>query len=527
MLLKHFSIAVLILFTSMPLVYAIDASDFLVRNSESDNSGMPYRLFVPPNYDSKQSYALILYLHGKGERGSNNTQQLNNRATGAMELIEEPNLSTEEMFMIAPQLSTAVTSWGAAPYRDQVADILDQLSGVNGATAEFNIDLNRIYITGISMGAYGVWNLTNRHTDWYAAAIPLSGGGGAQIGLNMLNIPFWFFHAAPDTVVAVRNSRNLVNTLRSFGGQVIYTEYSVGGHSVNVWSNSYRSPLLFNWMRNQNKSTPIVLIDPYVEISTPETSTSIIITNNTSELDFAGTVGNHVFAINEIHWQQSYGPSGTTIGDNNWSIDNIPVFSGEQLITVTASGPSYVDNLPGVTTFADSIVVQNNAPAPTSGTVITTFNAGGEDYVATSGLTYYIDRNNVGGTTSNSNHSIATTDDDVLYQSSRRGNHHYLFPLTNGFYQVKLHFADTSSTTVGQKFFDVEIEGDLVLDNFDIFAETGAIDTAIVKEFDIEVVDSELKIQFFNGGSGNQAIISAIEISLILIDDVIFANGFD
>src|SRR4051812_38843784 len=80
-------------------LYAATATDFLYRNSHADGSGMPYRIFVPPAYNAAQAYPLILFLHGAGERGTDNTAQLKNNANGAMQLISSANLAVQPVLM--------------------------------------------------------------------------------------------------------------------------------------------------------------------------------------------------------------------------------------------------------------------------------------------------------------------------------------------------------------------------------------------------------------------------------------------
>ena len=108
------SLILLLALAGSGLAAAAVPADFLFRNTADDGTGMPYRIFVPPGYNAAQSYPLIVFLHGAGEAGTNNTAQLNNNANGAMKLISDANLALQPTFMAAPQCPTNSSCWGIA-----------------------------------------------------------------------------------------------------------------------------------------------------------------------------------------------------------------------------------------------------------------------------------------------------------------------------------------------------------------------------------------------------------------------------
>jgi predicted peptidase len=95
---------------------------------------------------------------------------------------------------------------------------------------EFSIDMNRIYVTGLSMGGYGVWSLLQQYPAFFAAAVPICGGGYAGLATSMRHVPVWNFHGANDDIVPVSGSRDMISALRQAGGSPVYTEYARGGH---------------------------------------------------------------------------------------------------------------------------------------------------------------------------------------------------------------------------------------------------------------------------------------------------------
>ncbi len=136
-------------------------------------------------------------------------------------------------------------------------------------------------------------------------------------------------------------------------------------------------------------------------------------------------------------------------------------------------------------------------------------NSAGGAYTDTAGRLWAADSNFSGGATSVRTNPIAGTTDDPLYQSHRWGNFSYNFPVTNGSYSVTLKFAETYWDTPGQRVFDVRIEGQLVLDNFDILAQVPK-NTALDRTFATSVSDGTLTIQFTR--VVDYASIAAIEI---------------
>lgn len=111
-------------------------------DSNSSNEDLPYRLYVPTNYDPSKKYPLVYFFHGLGESGTNNQSQLDGNPDPLI-FVNAENRERHPAFMLAPQ--TPVRRWNDQPRRDQKEALLDRI------LAEYNIDEDRIYVTGISM----------------------------------------------------------------------------------------------------------------------------------------------------------------------------------------------------------------------------------------------------------------------------------------------------------------------------------------------------------------------------------------
>lgn len=505
------SIAALVALAASAPSLAATAADFLYRNSNPDGSGMPYRVFIPPGYSTSQVYPLILFLHGAGERGNNNTSQLNNNANGAMQLVSDANLAIQKVIMVAPQCPTA-DFWGGGSTNTPLHDILNDVS------AEFRVDPDRIIVTGLSMGGYGTWGLTASNPSRFAAGVPMSGGGDTNAAGSVAALPYWFFHAVNDGTVGVDQSRALVGALRNAGASVIYTEYATGGHGI--WSVAYNNPLLFRWMMAQRRGAPSATQPPILRIEQPTNAPGH--STDLAQLVLGGSVDNGGQTVTSVAWDRLGGTGGAANGTLAWTTPPIALNSGSNLLRVTATGTSYHAAYGGATTIGDALRVNRIGPPPAPGQLMTAVNSGGADVNAADGTLYLSDIGFEGGSTQVSSAAVANTTDDALYNNWRWGNFFYRTPVYNGAYDVDLHFAETYNTAVGQRKFSVLIEGVPVLSEFDIGATAG-FNTALVRRFTVDVTDGELTIEVRNGSVGN-ARLDALRIYRGA--DQLFKNGF-
>ena len=113
------------------------------------------------------------------------------------------------------------------------------------------IDPKRIYITGLSMGGYGTWDLMVRRPELFAAAAPVCGGADEATAEKIKHIPVWAFHGAKDTAVKPQRSRNMIEALKKAGASPKYTEYADVGH--DSWNPAYKDPEFYKWLFAQSK----------------------------------------------------------------------------------------------------------------------------------------------------------------------------------------------------------------------------------------------------------------------------------
>jgi poly(3-hydroxybutyrate) depolymerase len=319
----------------------------------SDASGsLPYRLFVPANYELGRKHPLVLFLHGAGERGTDNRLQITGQS-GVLAFLFNENQAKQPSFLAAPQCPTS-GNWVDSIRRPQLVALIAALK------SEFDLDADRVYVTGLSMGGAGTWELLALNGNLFAAGIPLSGYPGtltaSATAAAAYRIPIWNFHAADDPAVAVSNSRNLIGGIRNSGGTPVYTEYASGGHVI--WSASYATPLLFDWMMAQKRGVP-TNVPPFVTIKSP--ADQPFHATARSAVLLAGTAGDSTARVSQIAWANNRGGSGTATGTNSWSVPTVALQPGANLITLMATGTAWVLAYGGNTTFSDVIQIQRTA----------------------------------------------------------------------------------------------------------------------------------------------------------------------
>ncbi len=218
-------------------------------NARGEN--LPYRLFVPANYDRRKKYPLIVFLHGSGGLGNDNLKQLQ---LGNLYLIDRFTQSESQSrypaFVVAPQ--SIGEGWVAAndhitpsPQLRLAVELIDELRRT------YSIDGGRLYVAGQSLGGFGTFAIISAYPRMFAAGIPLCGGGDESKAAQYEGTALWVFHGEKDESVPVANSRQMVAAIKKAGGQVKYTEYPGEGHSI--WTIVAKEPDLLQWLFSQHR----------------------------------------------------------------------------------------------------------------------------------------------------------------------------------------------------------------------------------------------------------------------------------
>ena len=213
------------------------------------------QLLAPPAIEPGRRYPLVVFLHGAGERGRDNEKQLKYLPTW----MTEPALRERHpCFLLAPQCREderwVDISWAdkkSTPQGPPTTDMLAVIAALNAVIAAEPVDPGRIYLTGLSMGGYGTWDLAARQPERFAALLPICGGGDEATAPRLAKLPIWCFHGDADKVVPVERSRTMIAAVRAAGGDPKYSELPGVGH--DSWTPAYRDPAVLDWMFAQAK----------------------------------------------------------------------------------------------------------------------------------------------------------------------------------------------------------------------------------------------------------------------------------
>lgn len=233
---------------------------WMVQNGDT----LPYRLLLPENYDAAKTYPLVLFLHGRGESGTDNERQL---ANGAQVFLRDSIRKKYPAIVVFPQCapnsywSNVVTTMQGSKNSNRsfhfVADGLPSKS-MQGATAlmkylleNYPVQKKQVYVMGLSMGGMGTFEMVRRMPAVFAAAIPICGGAHPATAKKLVNTSWWVFHGLKDDVVLPEHSTKMVNALKKAGAKIKYTTYPNANH--NSWDPAFAEPGLLPWLFSQRK----------------------------------------------------------------------------------------------------------------------------------------------------------------------------------------------------------------------------------------------------------------------------------
>jgi predicted peptidase len=270
--------------------------DFLPMSfTDSAGSTMEFRLYLPRGYRNdpaaRRSYPLVTFLHGAGETGDNNITQLTANQ-GGVAFAKPERQRTDPSFVLAPQLPPPIrdfpnNNWALPARQATVIELIDAIA------AAYPVDQDRLYLTGLSMGAFGIYGILPNHPDKFAGALAIA-GGELNNDLSRIplfrDLPLWITHSVDDPVVdytlgslAIANAleaagtpvtrgtwpgdlddeaaearaRELLRTARRAGSHVLLTAYAAGTTPLNAhfsWIPTYLNDVMIDWLYSQDRS---------------------------------------------------------------------------------------------------------------------------------------------------------------------------------------------------------------------------------------------------------------------------------
>ena len=216
-------------------------NEFLVRGGisltdksldDTEKEAVRFFLYLPKNYKADgDPMPLLLFMHGAGERGENLDIVKKHGPPKVLEKQEDWPFIT-----ISPQCPTNHW-WNASQMMLLVKAICEK----------YNVDEDRIYVTGLSMGGFGTWSILSQYPDRVAAAVPICGKGDPAAAEKMLEVPIWCFHGAKDPTVPLSGSTDMIEAIKKTGGEKTeLTIYPEAGH--DSWTATYDNPKVYEFL---------------------------------------------------------------------------------------------------------------------------------------------------------------------------------------------------------------------------------------------------------------------------------------
>lgn len=205
---------------------------------ECEFKGIHYLIRLPQNFNENEKYPTLFCLHGAGSRGRD------------INLVKEAtvfNLTKDKkdfpFVIVAPQC-----------HEDTWFDLWQTLKEFALYVKSLSfVDADRVYGMGASMGGYGIWQMAMSMPSYYAAIVPICGGGMYWNAGRLKELPVWAFHGAKDQVVLVEESIKMVDSINNWGGNAKLTIYPENAH--DAWSDTYFNDEVYKWLLEHKNKT--------------------------------------------------------------------------------------------------------------------------------------------------------------------------------------------------------------------------------------------------------------------------------
>jgi len=228
-----------------------------------NNDTLKYRILYPINFSKEKQYPVVLFLHGSGERGSDNYSQLTH---GSSLFLANDNRKQFPAIVVFPQCPE--NDYWANTEVDRTTQPIS-LKFANGGESTKSLGLTmslmdnllndsyvikeQVYVMGLSMGGMGTFEILSRKPLMFAAAVPICGGGNPETAVNYAkNTALWVFHGAKDDVVNPLLSLEMVAAILNAGGKPSFTLYDIDNH--NSWDSAFSEPQLLPWLFSKIKN---------------------------------------------------------------------------------------------------------------------------------------------------------------------------------------------------------------------------------------------------------------------------------
>lgn len=251
-----------LLLMCMSVTHAQDYSHYQKKHFIAGDDTLPYRLLLPLKYDPTKKYPLVFFMHGAGERGSDNEKQLTH---GGQLFLREDVRKDYPAIVVFPQcprnsfwsnVAFDLDTAGKTQFNfltdnppTKAMELAQQL--LYEILKSYPIEKTDVYVGGLSMGGMGTFELVGRNPSIFAAAIAICGGGNPGTASKMNKTSWWIFHGAKDDVVPPALSEEMNQALLNAGAKVKFTLFPDADH--NSWDQAFAEPGLLPWLFSQHR----------------------------------------------------------------------------------------------------------------------------------------------------------------------------------------------------------------------------------------------------------------------------------
>lgn len=236
-----------------------EARDF-IRKKDT----LQYRILYPDGFDPAKKYPVLVFLHGAGERGTDNLAQLTH---GSALFLTDSVRAAFPAVVIFPQCppedywarvirvdnGDGSLTFTFLPQKAATPVMKNLIAFLKTVQKEPWFDPARFYIGGLSMGGMGTFDLLNRQPDWFAGAFVMCGGSNPKTVKRFAKkVSIWMFHGEDDLVVRYEYGVAMKNAIEKAGGAVKFTSYPGVGH--NAWDFAFKEPELLPWLFSHQKN---------------------------------------------------------------------------------------------------------------------------------------------------------------------------------------------------------------------------------------------------------------------------------
>jgi predicted peptidase len=212
---------------------------FNQQERRASKTGLRYLLYLPEEYKANpdRQWPIMLFLHGKDERGQNIEKLKRYGPPHEAERCSFP------FILVSPQFPSLLAYLNLSRISRLLQEVIQ----------EHRVDQRRVYLTGISMGAFTGWRLVAKYPKQFAAFVPVSGIGRVKNFKNIKQMPVWAFHGKKDRLLPIIFTQWLIKAIKKAGGEARFTVYPEGKH--NVWQETFSNMKLYEWLMQQKKNT--------------------------------------------------------------------------------------------------------------------------------------------------------------------------------------------------------------------------------------------------------------------------------